>query len=117
MTPMIIRAITASGSSVDLQFNTRPVHLRSFITQVPEILEDKIKLYPIPAKYNLIVNGLPNSEITISIYNYEGKECYSGYSNYASEINLNIDKYTSGIYLLVMRDANSVIFSRKFVKE
>lgn len=110
------KAITAGGFPVDFQFNTRPVHLRSLITRVPEILEDKIKLYPIPANDYLIVDGLPNTEINISIYNYEGKEVFSASQCKATRLEIDLQAFTAGVYLLHIQDGENNVIRRKFTK-
>ena len=111
------KAITAGGFPIDFQFNTRPVHLRSFITKVSELKEDKIKLYPNPVKDKLILDGLQNAEFEISIYNYEGKECYSGFNNKFSRLTIDTKEFNSGFYIITFRDETGQVSSRKFIKE
>jgi len=111
------KAITAGGFPIDFQFNTRPVHLRSFFTKVSELKEDKIKLYPNPVKDKLILDGLQNAEFEISIYNYEGKECYSGFNNKFSRLTIDTKEFNSGFYIITFRDETGQVSSRKFIKE
>jgi len=111
------KAITAGGFPIDFQFNTRPVHLRSSTTNIPEVIEDEIMLYPIPANNYLIVERLPNNELNISIYNYEGKECFSGFIKNSNQTKLNLEKLSTGMYLIKFTNTAGESITKKFIKE
>ena len=117
LTLLSFKAITAGGFPIDFQFNTKPVHLRSIINSVPEAPETIFTMYPVPAKDQLILDQLPAEVFLIQIYNYEGKLSYSEYSRSASSIVLNLEGYSPGLYLLMIKDAKDKMLTRKFVKE
>jgi len=111
------KAITAGGFTVDFQFNSRPVYIRPLINEVSELFEDKIILYPTPVNEIQTLKGLPETELELSIYNYEGKECYSGNTNKHSRISLQTELLSPGIYLLSITNPKGRKTTKKFIKD
>lgn len=117
MSLLSFKAITAGGFPIDFQFNTKPVHLRTLINEVPELNEEKIKLYPNPAINKVKLEGLPSTDLSIQIYNFEGKHCAEFASSGKTELNINLQNYSAGIYLIRLSNGRDISFSMKFLKE
>ena len=111
------KAITAGGFPVDFQFNTKPLHISSVINKVPEYNFSKTTIYPVPAREELVIDQIPFNAVTVQLFNYEGKEVYSGFSNYKTQVRLSLEGYAPGIYVLLMRNNENQTSSRKFIKE
>ncbi len=114
---LAFKAITAGGFPIEFQYNTKPVHLRSLINKTSETYLEKINLYPVPAKDVLIIDNLPPKDLSILVYNSEGKECYSVFTNSFSKLNINLEGYSKGLYLIQLLDKGRAVQTRKFVKE
>ncbi len=78
-------------------------------------------LYPNPVKDQLSFtwNAKENSEVTVSIHDYLGREVLSQLMNTLkgeSKMTLDLSKQTSGVYFITIRSYQSIVTS-KFVKE
>lgn len=111
------QAITASGFPVDFQYNSIPLYARSIIASSQEIQLNKISLSPNPASNQLTLDKLPEGDLSIQIFNTEGKLCYSEKISDTTSYQINLSNFTPGLYQLIMRNGNSLSVSRKFVKE
>ncbi|MBP6334889.1 MAG: T9SS type A sorting domain-containing protein [Bacteroidia bacterium] len=111
------KAITAGGYPIEFQFNTSPVHLRTFNTSVDHTFQEKILLYPVPANEVLFVDNLPSRQLEISVYNYAGQNIMSMESNSSTRIEVDVKKFSSGIYFIQISDNGDLISGQIFVKE
>ncbi|MBP6334891.1 MAG: T9SS type A sorting domain-containing protein [Bacteroidia bacterium] len=111
------KAITADGNPIAFQFMTSPLHIRTFNTTVDETNQESILIYPVPAKEFLIVDNLPSKQLEISVYNYAGQNIMAMESNSSTKIEVDIKKFSSGIYFIQVRENGNLISRQKFVKE
>lgn len=111
------QAITASGFPVDFHYNSIPLYARSIIASSPEIQMNKISLSPNPATDQLTLDKLPEGDLSIQIFNTEGKLCYSEKISDTPSYQINLNNFIPGLYQLILRNGNSLSVSRKFVKE
>ena len=85
---------------------------------ISSLLSDKIKIYPNPAKENLIIE-LTESNIsqnsTISIYNIQGQLCRQIISN-QPKTEVDINDLSTGLYVIKLNNEKESFVS-KFVKE
>ena len=79
--------------------------------------ENKLKLYPNPAKNVIKIAGLSGSN-TIRIENYLGKTMMVIHTlNYQSVKEINISALAKGLYILTVLNENGNINTQKFIKE
>ncbi|MBP6334890.1 MAG: T9SS type A sorting domain-containing protein [Bacteroidia bacterium] len=114
---MSFKAITAGGYPVEFQYNTSPVHIRTFTTSVDENIPENILIYPVPAKEFLIVDNLPSKQLEISVYNYAGQHILSNESNSSTKMEVDIKKFSSGIYFIQVSENGKLVSRQKFVKD
>lgn len=76
-------------------------HFVSAITNIPELSESILKVYPNPASsYLTIKPGKPN--LTIHLHDTFGKTIYSKNLSYEGELKLDISEWPKGVYFLVV---------------
>ncbi len=75
----------------------------------------ELSIYPNPASDILYVNGITNSA-KVQVVNYVGQVVYTGNIESVSS-KINIDKLSSGIYILKIIGKNGFVETRKIVKE
>lgn len=87
-----------------------------FLTSVNELNNSAIKIYPNPVKNDLMINGLPNSIVTINITDISGKIVFTTTTNSTKTQQLNLSSLSSGVYFLKMNftETSKII---KFIKE
>lgn len=72
----------------------------------------EISVYPNPASEYLLINNINQTEI--SIYNTNGKQVYLGQSNSSTQ-KVDISKFRSGTYFLIINRSNQTIESKVFI--
>ena len=85
---------------------------------ISSLLSDKIKIYPNPAKENLIIELIESNisqKTSISIYNIQGQLCRQILSN-QSKIEIDIKDLSTGLYMVKVNNEKESFVS-KFVKE
>ncbi|MBP6334892.1 MAG: T9SS type A sorting domain-containing protein [Bacteroidia bacterium] len=114
---LAFKAITAGGYPIEFQYNTRPVYLSSLINKTPETNLEKINIYPIPAKDLLTIDNLPALDLTVEVFNVEGKICYSTVSHNLPKLSINLEELSKGFYVVQFSEGDRKYLSRKFVIE
>ena len=75
-----------------------------------------ITIYPNPTKNNIYINFKHQGDYSFSVYNMSGKEIFQQV-NLQVNNTFNLSKYTSGIYILKLKDkTNNTIQNVKIVK-
>lgn len=80
--------------------------------------ESRITIFPNPANDNIsieLLNLLPSTKNTISIYNIQGQLLFQKYSDLA-KTEIDISTLSKGIYFIKIQNSDNIIF-QKFVKE
>ena len=91
-------------------------------TELKETLnENSIRLYPVPASHSLKVNTFSDylGQLLIRVYNHTGQEVYMHMIRKPErELNfeINVEKWPSGVYILMLQDRHGAITERFVVK-
>jgi len=64
----------------------------------------------------LIVDGLPNRQVNISIYNSEGKEVFRTSQYKVTKLELDLKTFSAGVYFLNIQDEKNNVIRKKFTK-
>lgn len=88
----------------------------SIITSVrnTELFNEQIRVYPNPVTENLIINSRAGTSITISLYDFSGKQLTTLISN-SSAATLDMEKYPSGTYIVRIEDKSKKLVGRKVI--
>ena len=111
------KAITAGGFPVDFQFNSVPIYARSIIASLPELSFNRITCSPNPAKEFITLNQLPKEDLTIQLFDAQGRLCFSGNTEFNHDYSIDLKSLQSGIFLLSIFKMDGTSISRKFIKE
>jgi hypothetical protein len=113
---MDMKAITAGGFPVDLQYNSKPVYLRSSLTSTNATSFENIHIYPNPVQDHIILKHLPEKNISIHVYDLYGRDCLNTMSLNKSEIKIETFTFAEGAYLLELKTDEKTIFTGRFLK-
>ncbi len=112
-----LKAITASGFPVELQYNTRSVYLRSTVSTISSDTSKSILIFPNPFQDKINLKQLPEKNISIHIYDLTGKECIKMLTSNKREFEIPTRSLANGSYLLELKKEGISVFSKKFIKQ
>jgi hypothetical protein len=83
------------------------------------VLDEKISMYPIPAKdeLNIKLNNYFDDDTKIEVIDVVGKTIQTIYSNGKDDIKINTQALNNGIYFLKFSSKQNKNYTTKFVKE
>jgi hypothetical protein len=92
------------------------VYINNVITSnVSELLDNKIKIYPNPASENIEIENFEGKESNIIISDINGKVCYNEKRSFNDKIEkISIQNLPNGIYFISINDKNGNVFNSKF---
>lgn len=76
------------------------------VTSIKEVLDNTIEVYPNPTYGNVAINSKGKAINEISIYNSIGQQIFNTKDKISNPINLDLNQYSSGIYLVFIRTGN-----------
>ncbi len=85
-----------------------------------KVVTTSAKVYPNPVSTDLnvkISNFNSSGNYRLSIYNIQGKEVYSQLTIDNSQLTIPVSTLANGMYIINIRNNNSVVYSDRFVKE
>lgn len=83
---------------------------------VEEIAMLDLNIYPNPATDNVRIDGLSTERpLDISIFDLAGREVYRDRSNGQSTVELSVNDFSRGTYLLVVKDGDNVVSREKLM--
>ncbi len=97
--------------------NTASWTITAAISNISEILKNKIQIYPNPVSTNFFIdfNSYSFSGIQADIYNAEGKKLKSVFLKQSNTL-VNIADFPSGIYFLKLKTPDGIFF-KKIIKK
>ncbi len=99
------------GGKFKVTFESTP-NILSAISEVPD---DKIKLFPIPTRGFIQIEGLENVR-AISITDITGKVVYEEQNNGQSSLRIDLQQLNTGIYFIILQQNTGTKTTRKIVK-
>ncbi len=92
------------------------VYINNSITSnVTEMLNEKIKIYPNPAYENIEIEKFEGKESNIIISDINGKICYSEKKSFNDKIEkISIQNLPNGIYFISIKDITGSTYNSKF---
>jgi hypothetical protein len=85
------------------------------VTELGENKENSISIYPNPATNYVYINNLPNSNCNVILYNSSMQQVKSLKSNGSSDLRINFNKLSSGIYFCRVASENNILTMKKIV--
>ena len=81
-------------------------------------LDDNLSVVPNPSngQFTILFNNNKNEESIISIYNYIGQKVIADLKTFDSQININLESYPAGNYLVKVATAGSILTSKIVIK-
>ncbi|MDT0554690.1 T9SS type A sorting domain-containing protein [Patiriisocius hiemis] len=88
------------------------------ISSVSEVLNQtpKISVYPNPTTSKITVSSATVSLKTVSLFDVLGKKVTTVFANNGKAVELNMEDFSSGVYIMQITDANNTIHTKKVVK-
>ena len=92
------------------------VYINNSITSnVTEMLDEKIKIYPNPACENIEIEKFEGKESNIIISDINGKICYNEKRSFSDKIEkISIQNLPNGIYFISIKDITGSTYNSKF---
>jgi hypothetical protein len=83
---------------------------------VEEIAMLDLNIYPNPATDNVRIDGLSTERpLDISIFDLAGREAYRDRISGQSSVELSVNDFSRGTYLLVVKDGDNVVSREKLM--
>jgi hypothetical protein len=112
-----LSAITAGGFPVEMQYNTRPVYLRTMNTRIEESDTSGIEIFPNPVSDYLVLDKLPPRDLDIAVHSMDGKRIYYEKSQMKRTCKIDLREYRGGSYIVSLVDIDNTLFKKKFIVE
>jgi uncharacterized delta-60 repeat protein len=107
--------LTISGPGVPT--TTVTVEQMSILTDIPDIIGSHIKLWPVPVKDILHISvSEPDKPMKLEIFFSDGLKHFSSLLNPATS-EINMTKFTPGLYFIKLTTADKKIIIRKIIKQ
>lgn len=76
----------------------------------------KISVYPNPTTSKITVSSTTVLIKTVSLYDVLGKKVSTVSANNGKTVELNMEEFSNGVYIMQITDANNTIHTKKVVK-
>lgn len=89
-------------------------------TAIKELDTKSISIFPNPASNYIQIKGIENTSLvkTLEVYNIIGRKLISKEINSSNDLNVNIQNYESGIYLVKLFDeTKNIFYTKTFIKK
>jgi PKD repeat protein len=85
------------------------------VTGLEDLKESEISIYPNPATNYVYINNLPNSNCNVILYNSSMQQVKSLKSNGSSDLSVDFNELSSGVYFCRVASENNILTMKKIV--